>query len=126
MAFMDNGASHVSISGNVMPKLTDHTRLTRAPIALEGLSVGDALGGFFEGATRLPHAVAARTPPSAPWHYTDDTQMALSIMAILRQFGAINQEELARSFAEHYERSRGYGPATPYAARQDPARPELA
>ena len=95
-----------------MSQLTAHTPLARARIALEGLSVGDALGGFFEGATRLPHAVATRTPPAAPWHYTDDTQMALSIIAILRQFGAINQDELARSFAKYYERSRGYGPAT--------------
>jgi ADP-ribosylglycohydrolase len=95
-----------------MSEATHNQRLSRARIALEGLSVGDALGGFFEGSTRLPHAVATRTPPSAPWHYTDDTQMALSIMAILRQFGAIDQDELARSFAEHYERSRGYGPAT--------------
>jgi ADP-ribosylglycohydrolase len=97
---------------SIMSTLADHTRLARARIALEGLSVSDALGGFFEGATRLPHAVATRTPPSAPWHYTDDTQMALSILAILQQFGTINQDELARSFAEHYERSRGYGPAT--------------
>jgi ADP-ribosylglycohydrolase len=95
-----------------MSTLADQTRLARARISLEGLSVGDALGGFFEGATRLPHAVATRTPPSAPWHYTDDTQMALSIIAILRRFGTIKQNELAHSFAEHYERSRGYGPAT--------------
>jgi ADP-ribosylglycohydrolase len=90
----------------------DNMRLVRACISLEGLSVGDALGGFFEGATRLPHAVAARTPPSAPWHYTDDTQMALSVVATLQRFGEIEQDALARSFAEHYERSRGYGPAT--------------
>jgi ADP-ribosylglycohydrolase len=95
-----------------MSELTHDIRLARARISLEGLSVADALGGFFEGATRLPHAVATRTPPSAPWHYTDDTQMALSIVAILRQLGAIDQEELAQSFADHYERSRGYGPAT--------------
>jgi ADP-ribosylglycohydrolase len=95
-----------------MPESTYNQRLERARIALEGLSVGDALGGFFEGATRLPHAVATRTPPAAPWHYTDDTQMALSIMAIVRQFGAVDQDALAQSFAEHYERSRGYGPAT--------------
>jgi ADP-ribosylglycohydrolase len=100
------------ISGSDMSELTDDICLTRARISLEGLSVADAMGGFFEGATRLPHAVATRTPPSAPWHYTDDTQMALSIVAILRQHGAIDQDELARSFAEHYERSRGYGPAT--------------
>jgi hypothetical protein len=87
-------------------------RLARARASLEGLSVGDALGGFFEGATRLPRAIATRTPLSAPWHYTDDTQMALSIVAVLRRANGIDQDQLAQSFAEHYERARGYGPAT--------------
>jgi ADP-ribosylglycohydrolase len=79
---------------------------------LEGLSVGDAFGGFFEGATRLPHAVATRTPLSGPWHYTDDTQMALSIVAVLRSANRIDQDRLAQSFVERYDRARGYGPAT--------------
>ncbi|MFL5806229.1 MAG: ADP-ribosylglycohydrolase family protein [Roseiflexaceae bacterium] len=56
--------------------------------------------------------IAARALPQPPWHYTDDTMMALSIVSVLRQSGAIDQNLLARSFAERYERARGYGPAT--------------
>ena len=83
-------------------------RLQRARIALEGLSVGDALGGFFEFNTALLRLIDAGELPPSPWHYTDDTNMALSIYEILRQQGAIRQDELAASFAEHFDRSRGY------------------
>lgn len=88
-------------------------RLARARISLEGLSVADSLGGFFEGSRfdKLLYFVTERKPPSAPWHYTDDTNMALSIFAILRRYGEINQDQLALDFAQHYERGRGYGPA---------------
>jgi ADP-ribosylglycohydrolase len=88
-------------------------RLARARCSLEGLSVGDALGGFFEFAgAHAVKRIAERALPHPPWHYTDDTMMALSIVSVLRQKGAIDQDLLARSFAERYERARGYGPAT--------------
>jgi ADP-ribosylglycohydrolase len=87
--------------------------LARARCSLEGLSVGDALGGFFEFAgAHAVKRIAARALPQPPWHYTDDTMMALSIVSALRQRGAIEQDALAQSFAERYERARGYGPAT--------------
>lgn len=88
----------------------DAERLGRARLALEGLSVGDALGGFFEFNDRFAAAfLADRRLPSAPWHYTDDTSMALSIYETLRLHGFIHQDELAVSFAGYYERGRGYG-----------------
>ena len=37
--------------------------------------------------------------------------MALSLVAVLRQHGTVEQDALAWSFAEHYDPSRGYGPA---------------
>lgn len=87
--------------------------LDRAQIALEGLSVGDALGGFFEFAhTKVPARVRLRQIPQGPWHWTDDTQMAASVFSVLRQTATIDQDVLAQSFALHYERSSGYGPAT--------------
>jgi len=87
-----------------------NTRLERAHQSLVGLSIGDALGGFFEfGRGSENHFIKNRKIPNAEWHYTDDTNMALSIYSILRQFGEIRQDELAQSFAEHYERKRGYG-----------------
>jgi ADP-ribosylglycohydrolase len=90
---------------------THEERLRRARISLEGLSVGDGFGGFFElGKARVfnQYLENHKLPP-APWHFTDDTNMALSIYQNLRLYGEIKQDELAKSFAEHFERTRGYG-----------------
>ncbi|MGI4790639.1 MAG: ADP-ribosylglycohydrolase family protein [Janthinobacterium lividum] len=85
-------------------------RLARAVLSLEGLSVGDAFGEryFTSGADEL---IAARTLASRPWHYTDDTQMALSIVSVLRQHSEIDQDKLATNFSVHYDEDRGYGDA---------------
>ncbi|MBA3871804.1 MAG: ADP-ribosylglycohydrolase family protein [Anaerolineae bacterium] len=92
---------------------THEERLQRARVSLEGLSVGDALGGFFEfnQAAVLDRAVKTRKLPDVQWHFTDDTNMALSIYENLRLYEQIEQQELAVSFATHYDRSRGYGPS---------------
>jgi hypothetical protein len=37
--------------------------------------------------------------------------MAMSIFPVLRRHGYIDQAMLAQSFAERYDRTRGYGPA---------------
>lgn len=84
---------------------TAEARLERAQVSLEGLSVGDAFGKL-----RLNRA-RTQELPAAPWRFTDDTQMALSITTVLRVYGEIEQESLARSFGQHYDISRGYGPA---------------
>ncbi len=88
-------------------------RLQRARDSLEGLSVGDAFGGFFEGAghDRLSVFVRERRLIDAQWRWTDDTSMALSIYESLRLYQQIDPEALALSFGLHYDRSRGYGPA---------------
>lgn len=83
-------------------------RLRRARVSLEGLSVGDGFGGFYEMSSSQPENTQRKLPP-APWHYTDDTNMALSVYEILRRYGTIQQDELAKSFAEHFDRLRGYG-----------------
>jgi ADP-ribosylglycohydrolase len=85
--------------------------------SLNGLSIGDAFGDriFFEFRTfqadvfDLP--LAQRPLPAGRWSYTDDTQMALSIVEVLTQYGHIDQDALARSFGNHFERGRGYGTA---------------
>src|SRR5688572_24918383 len=86
-------------------------RLSRAFVALQGLSTADALGGFFElgHPQRVPHMLKTRQLPAMEWRYTDDTNMALSIFSILRQYQKIDQEALAKNFAQHFDRSRGYG-----------------
>ena len=80
--------------------------------SLEGLSVGDAFGeGFFTAEDVLEEMLITRTIPAPIWRYTDDTQMTLSVVSGLRQFGVIEQNALAASFAERYEYERGYGPS---------------
>jgi ADP-ribosylglycohydrolase len=93
---------------------THPERLNRALLSLEGLSVADALGGFFEfgRSSVIQRVCATRQLPRGVWHWTDDTAMALSIVADLREHGAIDQDWLAADFAARYERWRGYGPST--------------
>lgn len=81
-------------------------RLERARTSLEGLSVGDAFGGYAHG-----ERVTRRLLLEAPWHFTDDTMMALSIVWVLRTHKMIDQDALALDFAAHYDKTRGYGPA---------------
>ncbi|MBZ0286172.1 MAG: ADP-ribosylglycohydrolase family protein, partial [Anaerolineae bacterium] len=78
---------------------------------MEGLSVGDALGGFFEFGQphHLSRSLQERKLPNTQWRFTDDTNMALSIYQNLRLYGEIKQDELAASFAHYFDRSRGYG-----------------
>ncbi|RUT08393.1 hydrolase [Dulcicalothrix desertica PCC 7102] len=91
---------------------TKEARLTRAINSLQGLSVGDAFGEkFFVHPDVAENLINLRALPSGVWYYTDDTQMALSIVSILRQYQEINQDALARDFAERYDTERGYGPA---------------
>ncbi len=91
----------------------DHNaRLDRARLALDGLSVGDALGEtcfLHENWAALiedPRATAR-----GPWPYTDDTTMALALFEVLSKFGRIDQDALARRFAARYRAApwRGYG-----------------
>jgi len=85
-------------------------RMQRVAIALDGLSVGDALGEqfFAEGGAAL---LVRRTVPDPYWFYTDDTEMALGIAHVLDRFGSIDQDELAKVFAQRHQRNplRGYG-----------------
>ncbi len=87
-------------------------RLQRALVSLEGLSVGDAFGEqFFVDGIHEDVLIAARTLPDEPWHFTDDTQLALSIYSVLRQYQRVKQEMLAFGFSSRYDPRRGYGPA---------------
>ena len=85
-------------------------RLQRARQSLEGLSVGDALGEqYFVNPAIVESLIASRALPAPLWRFTDDTLMALSIFSVLRQQQKIDPDILARSFAECYDPSRGYG-----------------
>jgi ADP-ribosylglycohydrolase len=90
----------------------DPDALARAEISLQGLSVGDAFGNcFFQHPDRLEAAIDRQILPAPMWTYTDDTEMALSLFAMLRSTGTIDRDALARSFAIHYDSTRGYGPS---------------
>jgi ADP-ribosylglycohydrolase len=91
----------------------DHaSRIARAALALDGLSVGDALGETcfrdenYEAILEDPFATAR-----GPWPWTDDTAMALGIYEVLHELGRIDQDRLARRFASRYDAQpfRGYG-----------------
>ncbi|MBL8194432.1 MAG: ADP-ribosylglycohydrolase family protein [Blastocatellia bacterium] len=87
-------------------------RLTRAKLSLTGLSIGDSLGDrFFLDPAIAENLISERALPKSPWHYTDDTLMAMSIVSILRKYEKIDQDQLAKSFGERYDNTRGYGPA---------------
>jgi ADP-ribosylglycohydrolase len=94
-------------------KTADHTaRRERALLSLDGLSVGDAFGErFFLPPSTASAMVEQRATPGGPWSYTDDTEMALSIVQVLNEYGRIDQDALARLFATRYRDNpyRGYG-----------------
>ncbi|ALC20399.1 ADP-ribosylglycohydrolase family protein [Streptomyces pristinaespiralis] len=85
-------------------------RFARALDSLRGLSVGDALGSQFFVPSNYPLLKRRELPPSL-WQWTDDTEMACSVLAVLVEHHRVDQDALARSFAEHHDFDRGYGPA---------------
>ncbi|WP_405602848.1 ADP-ribosylglycohydrolase family protein [Streptomyces sp. NBC_01410] len=85
-------------------------RFERALDSLRGLSVGDALGSQFFVPSNYP-SLKRRALPPGPWQWTDDTEMACSVLSVLAAHDRVDQDALARSFAEHHDFDRGYGPA---------------
>ena len=82
--------------------------LEQARASLAGLATGDAFGAqiLLPGDHR---DVVGRRLPIPPWRWTDDTEMACSVVAVLSRHGVIDQEALAASFAAHADPARGYG-----------------
>lgn len=85
-------------------------RLDRALSSLRGLSVGDALGSQFFVPANYP-LLGRRELPPGTWQWTDDTEMACSVVSVLAAHHRIDQDALAHSFAHHHDFDRGYGPA---------------
>lgn len=75
--------------------------------SLEGLSIGDAFGQLHFRAEYW----SRNHPPSSPWHWTDDTEMACVLVNVLHDCGRVDQDALAKAFAKRFDRDRGYGPA---------------
>ncbi|MEV8391929.1 MULTISPECIES: ADP-ribosylglycohydrolase family protein [unclassified Streptomyces] len=95
--------------GSTPGRSTD-PRYARALASLRGLAVGDALGSQFFVPSNYPMLKRRELPPGL-WQWTDDTEMAASVLAVLAAHHRIDQDALARSFAEHHDFDRGYGPA---------------
>lgn len=94
------------------PLPSDHeSRMRRAMLALDGLSVGDAFGQQFFSPGVREWSLSTKQAPRGPWSYTDDTVMALAICEVLTHRQGIDQDLLAARFAERFiaEPSRGYG-----------------
>jgi ADP-ribosylglycohydrolase len=89
--------------------LTESTRLGLAADSLAGLSVGDALGAqYFMVGRRVEDLLAGVTPPPV-WEWTDDTEMACSLVWMLAEAGRVDPDLLAGAFAQRCEPNRGYG-----------------
>lgn len=86
------------------------TRLALARDSLAGLSVGDALGSQFFVPGRSPADLTVGRLPPMPWQWTDDTEMACSVVDALAAAGQVDRDRLAVAFAERCEPYRGYGP----------------
>jgi ADP-ribosylglycohydrolase len=84
--------------------------IDRARLSLDGLSVGDAFGErFFGPSGEVLKRISRRELPDDPWTYTDDTEMALSIVEMLEEQGSIDQDVLAKRFASRMQFHRNYG-----------------
>jgi len=96
-------------------------RISRAVLSLYGLAMGDGIGEMMFGRPDQAHdSILHDHLPAGPWWHTDDTEMAISIVEVLRLLGAVHQDALARQFAWRYEREpdRGYGSGARLQLRQ--------
>lgn len=102
---------------------SDHSaRVERMLLSLDGLSIGDALGEMFAYRPHLAQEMFRRNDlPAGPWFHTDDTEMAISIAAILKSHGRIHQDALSKRFMRRFERDpdRGYGKMTRVQLREN-------
>jgi ADP-ribosylglycohydrolase len=90
-------------------------RVERMKLSLDGLGLGDALGEMLSYQSQTAsRRLTENQLPSGPWFHTDDTEMAISICALLKSHGHVDQDALAKRFARRFERDpdRGYGSMT--------------
>jgi ADP-ribosylglycohydrolase len=83
--------------------------------SLRGLALGDGFGvrWFHQGGGQraIDMIRERRTPTETPFHYTDDTAMAIPLLRVLYTSGQIAEQYIAQMFAATYEADpyRGYG-----------------
>ncbi|BAV06837.1 ADP-ribosylglycohydrolase [Filimonas lacunae] len=92
--------------------MSSRTPLQLAQLSLLGLSVGDAFGETFFGPVDIiTERLQNRKLQEGNWLFTDDTVMSIGIYNTLAQHQHINQDALAKEFANNYllDDYRGYG-----------------
>lgn len=77
--------------------------------SLDGLSVGDSLGQQFPVMRRSIQDIRGGNLPVGPWGWTDDTEMACTVVGELCARGGIDQDRLAAAFARRFDPGRDYG-----------------
>ncbi|GAB3886189.1 ADP-ribosylglycohydrolase family protein [Kibdelosporangium lantanae] len=82
--------------------------LRNALDSLTGLAVGDAFGAQIHLPGDHP-TIRNRELPAATWRWTDDTEMACSVLAVLTAHDGVDPDTLAQMFAGHFDPDRGYG-----------------
>jgi len=78
--------------------------IERMQFSLTGLSVGDAFGETLSRLSSLLWRLELREAPLPPWHYTDDTEMSLSIVEALcrcSQIAGLKQKLPAKAAELH-------------------------
>src|SRR5262249_12556686 len=103
------GPSCGRIDNYMTGTVDERTRLVLCYDSLHGLPVGDALAAQFFVPGRSIVDLAAGRPPAGVWEWTDDSEMACSVVAELRDHRHIDQDRLAGTFAHRCEPYRGYG-----------------
>lgn len=74
------------------------------------LALGDAFGAPYEGGILERAVWTLLGKQNGKRRWTDDTQMTVDVMESLIACGHVDQNDLARRFAQSYRWSRGYGP----------------
>lgn len=101
----------------------DHASRTERMLgSLDGLSIGDALGEMFAYRPgSAPERLTKNDLPAGPWFHTDDTEMAISVVAVLKSHGYVHQDVLSKRFSRRFEREpdRGYGKMTRVQLREN-------
>ncbi|MBL0801039.1 ADP-ribosylglycohydrolase family protein, partial [Streptomyces albidoflavus] len=92
-------------------------RVARALASLRGLAVGDALGAQFSHPGSHP-LLRRRHLPDGPWRWTDDTEMAASVVVALAADHRVDQDRLVTAFARRHDSARGYGRGTDWLLAQ--------
>ncbi|MCF6404911.1 ADP-ribosylglycohydrolase family protein [Chitinophaga filiformis] len=92
--------------------MTHNDRLDLARQSLLGLSIGDAFGETFFGREEtISNRIQEKILQEGDWLFTDDTVMGIGVYNILSKNGHIDQDLLAKEFADNYllDDYRGYG-----------------